>query len=89
MLYSLILMNLDSIRCLRYNKIKLGAALFIVGRADRALFPWEYPHRKTGSPSLTIDLGRTFALLGRACTFTLQHSRIFVPPNPCGIEGKA
>ena len=29
---------LDSIKGLRYNKIKLGAALFIVGRADRALF---------------------------------------------------
>ena len=44
--------------------------------------------KKRGSPSLMLDLGRTYALLGRACTYTLQNSRIFVPPNSPRIEGK-
>ena len=35
-----------------------------------------------------IDLGKTCALLGRACTYTLQSFRVFVPPNSPGIEGK-
>ena len=81
-------MYLDLINGLRYNKIKLGAALFIVGRADRAFFLRNISGKKRGSPFLMVGLGRTYALLGRACTYTLQNSCIFVPPNSLRIEGK-
>lgn len=81
---------LDSGRGLRYNKIKLGAALFIVGRADRALFLFfqRSSNKKPGSPSLISDLGRTYTPFGHACTYTLQNFRVFVPPNFLQIEGK-